>query len=508
MRGDPFWDGYFYSGGRYHAWGGYSYSPWGDAYWNNMPVYRPADLNTPNTGYYFPPNPPPLGVPPPKASRGSSNGAAPAELAPYIGEVFYPQLAKRLALKKLPEKLKADIEAYRSDRDKERTELKARIEAAAKLPAEARREALTSFALEQTPRLLALEVRAEQFRTDLLRKGLPGLILGSFNWFSDRDWRLGEDTRNASKSTRDRLEFILVRASAYYHEGLTVTQRRLLREAAMDLQVEGNRRPTPASARLGLEESETLCFFGPETAQIIVPESLSAEVQDKLNAYQAERKAVKAELVSVLLKDDEKSQKRRAGEFAKLAEQQAARLGTLEVLADDIRKDLADKQELFRSNSAPTIPAEISKRLRAYLKEKEDLSSSLRAKLEEFNAKRTDLSEGPPSRDKTSPREAKTIAMIRFNREQSPRYDALRKEYKEIKDLIAEHLAEKGIDSKVKSPGAVLRQLETSLRNSETWPSFQDAYAAIFQVGLSAEQRRLLHDASIEDLKIPLPRGE
>ena len=42
----------------------------------------------------------------------------------------------------------------------------------------------------------------------------------------------------------------------------------------------------------------------------------------------------------------------------------------------------------------------------------------------------------------------------------------------------------------------------------ETWQNYGEYQTAVFQPGLSPEQRRLLFDAAIEKLSLPLPGGE
>ena len=61
------------------------------------------------------------------------------------------------------------------------------------------------------------------------------------------------------------------------------------------------------------------------------------------------------------------------------------------------------------------------------------------------------------------------------------------------------------------SPRAVNAALE-SARRQAALDDFQDAYreyrAAVFEPGMSPEQRRLLFGGAIEKLDLPLPRGE
>ena len=62
----------------------------------------------------------------------------------------------------------------------------------------------------------------------------------------------------------------------------------------------------------------------------------------------------------------------------------------------------------------------------------------------------------------------------------------------------------------VKGPFAdVLSQnFAEALRQLEIWRNYSDYQVAVFEPGLSPEQRRLLFDLAVEKLALPLPAGE
>jgi len=180
---------------------------------------------------YFPPDPPPLGAPLPAANAtGDPAAAAPAELAAYVNEPFYAALGTRLALHDLSQEQQRRLEDYRDAKIALQTELRAHLDALKEADAPTRLRTLEAFALEQTPRIAELEAAAEKLRHDLA----GGLSSSGFDWNEYHRW--GQANQPST----------LARAAAFYLDGLSAAQRRLLREMAFEL-TEPNRPPTSAS---------------------------------------------------------------------------------------------------------------------------------------------------------------------------------------------------------------------------------------------------------------------
>jgi len=59
-----------------------------------------------------------------------------------------------------------------------------------------------------------------------------------------------------------------------------------------------------------------------------------------------------------------------------------------------------------------------------------------------------------------------------------------------------------------KSINDLLEEFENSRQEQEVWERYRDYQAAVLLPGLSPEQRRLLFDAAVEKLALPLPAGE
>ena len=62
----------------------------------------------------------------------------------------------------------------------------------------------------------------------------------------------------------------------------------------------------------------------------------------------------------------------------------------------------------------------------------------------------------------------------------------------------------------VKGPYAdvLSKNFSEALQQLETWRSYRNYQIAVFEPGLSPEQRRLLFDLALEKLSLPLPAGE
>jgi len=53
-----------------------------------------------------------------------------------------------------------------------------------------------------------------------------------------------------------------------------------------------------------------------------------------------------------------------------------------------------------------------------------------------------------------------------------------------------------------------LTEFADATQKQEAWQQYGEYQVAVFQSGLSPEQRRLLFDVAIEKLALPLPGGE
>jgi hypothetical protein len=273
---------------------------------------------------FFPPNPPPLGRP---VARGVPPGGrylAPGELALYVSEFFYPALGTRLVTGKLNEKLRSQLDAYRAAKLALQTELRTELDRLRMADPADRSESLASLSRRQTPKIVELEKTAEQLRR--------ALVTSDNNWSAVRQWHLSDKHRRGFSP----IEIAQVmRAYAFYDHHLLPAQRRLLREIAIEL-VFAAENTTAATA------AQPFLFFPPEPARVLLPDDTSPEVAGKVAAYQTKKSALKKELYDAVQAADGASFVFLRGNPLKaLAEKQAAQLGELETLAEEIRRGLS-----------------------------------------------------------------------------------------------------------------------------------------------------------------------
>ena len=435
------------------------------------------------------------------------------QLMPYVGEPFYAPLSAHLHREDLSKKQRARLDAYQATRATLITELQAKLAATRDADPAARTRALTEFAAQQNPRLAALEIEAEAIRENL--------VTGSFtqsraDWNDNRTWALGDDLRYESRVD----EFKVIRASAFFTSGLSPAQRRLLREFAMELD-EPLGEPT---ASIALDAPKPLFFFSPETARVELPSDLTPEVAAKVAAYTAAKAALKSELRAVIYKQDRAFFGfTRTNALRALATEQAPRFTAVEAQAEELRVALAPYARASRPPMS-FLPEELNKRIAAYLREKQDLQRTLVDKLaamkSEFPEHRVEfirLGEGYNVEVITSRRanrreiarvDAMKAQLAAFNAEQTARFATLGRQKDKIQnDLTA------AVKAKLK-PAATGVDMDLLLRNfasqfaqQETWQRYRDYDTAVYEPGLSPEQRRLLYSDALVQLDLPLPRG-
>lgn len=461
---------------------------------------------------FFPPNPPPLGRAIPATTAPAGRFLAPPELAAYVNEPFYPQLGSRLHAKSLTDKLRAQLDQYRAAKRQVQTELRDEIEKLRDAEPAERVNQLTALARRQAPRLLELERNAEQLRRDLQDRDQT--------WSALREWRLGDNPRRAYSP----LEIAQVmRSYAFYQAGLLPAQRRLLREISLELQMA---EPDTATATV----SQPHLFFPPEPARVLLPDNAPAEVAAKMAAYQTKKSQLKKELYDTIYSHDGERFSFLSGTLKKLVERQTARIAELEKLAEEIRVGLTAVPEPPQISERSALPARLQSRVA-------DLVAALGAAQKEANAALQSIL----ARNRNLPMQTshrfdteglKYVVIARGGRggrggpppspEDLKRIEAVRAEHAAVADTygrkLAEVLNEKDAIAKevgetlgLTKPEAINTALVTAIRVAtakESEGAYRDYRVAVFQPGLSPEQRRLLFDGVIERLELPLPRGE
>ena len=460
---------------------------------------------------FFPPTPPPLGRALPKGAPATGRLAAPAELAAHVNEPYYPPLGTRLATKTLSAKLRAQVDQYRTTKLALQNELRAELERVQSLDPGARANALAALARQQAPALAALEATAEQLRRDL--------TASDQTWGALRQWHLGDKERRGFSP----LEIAQVmRAYAYYQNGLLPAQRRLLREIALELQSAGDSADRAAA-------NQPYLFFPPEPARVLLPDDIPADVAAKLAIYQTRKSALKKDLYDTISAHDGQTFAfLRGNSMQALAARQAGPLAELEALADDIRRGLAVMPEPAAIVERTPLPPLLQNRLANLLRDAGAAQKDAAEQIESILAEARDLpmqasyrfeSDGlkflvVPSRfgrgGGTPPAEAQAkIAVVR------EKVAAVANDYgRRLTELIAERdliRAEAGRALNFAEADRIDAALSTAMRVAlarETEGVYRDYRVALFAPGLSPEQRRLLFDNVIERLELPLPRGE
>ena len=99
-------------------------------------------------------------------------------------------------------------------------------------------------------------------------------------------------------------------------------------------------------------------------------------------------------------------------------------------------------------------------------------------------------------------------AIAAFTRENSLRYAALEKATEEIRsDLAHVAAAHPNGPGNDQSADRLLKNFTDSLQQHELWRLYYEYRIAVFEPGLSPEQRRLLYASAVEKLVLPLPGG-
>ena len=464
---------------------------------------------------FFPPNPPPLDRNIARGSPTSGRGAAPPTLAPYVNEIFYPALGSRFYYKTLSEKLGQRVEAYRQEKQALQAELRGELERGQDADRPTRRAALQALALKQAARLAELEKTAEQLRRDL--------STSDSTWSALRQWRLGTNDRRGFSP----LEIgQTMRGYAFYHDGLQPAQRRLLREIAIELAMATDRAETAVT-------TQPYLFFPPEPARVLLPDDLTPEVAAKVAAYQTKKTHLKKELYDEVFRyDGQRWGFLRANALKTLAEQQAGPFDELEQLAEEIRVGLTETKEPAAISEHSPLPPVLQARVMAMMLSFTTAQQEAANQVEEILADAKELpmqasfrfdgdgmryvvipTRASRGRAETVP--AATTAALAAIEGVRQRIGAIADRYgRRVAEIINEKEAVRiaigetlGRSQATAIDAALFAAIRVATAR-ETMNLYRDYRIAVFQPGLSPRQRQLLFDAVMEQLNLPLPRGE
>lgn len=460
----------------------------------------------------FPPVPPPLDQPVSRIQPPGTGGrfTTPEELGAYVNEPFYPQLSTRLLTKSLTPKQASALADYRKRKVALQAALRAELERVRPLEPAERRKALQAFAATQAGALAKLEHDAEALRRDL--------IATDRGWNDLREWRLDDDARRGF-SPRELAQ--VMRGYAFYNPHLLPAQRRLLLEIMIELLLAGEN-PEQAAAR------QTHAFFQPELARVQWPEPSSPALATRIAAYQSTKARLKKELYDAVHKDDGARLGFLTSRLRSLDQRQKDRLKELETLAEQIREEMAALPPPPPSSERPPLPPGLSGRVATLVRDLAEAERVATVKVERLIKKRTD----PPVqvRYRFEPDGLRFVVVPAVSRRQQQKTAAgtgdevaeLRERLNEVADEYGRRLADltNALDEIRREAGTLLgtndasritRAITATSRLAalqETQEAQRDYRVAVFEPGLSPEQRRLLFDAAIEDMGLPLPRPE
>ncbi len=471
--------------------------------------------------YFFPPVPPPLNAEFPLLGPLVRGAAAPPELAAFVDEPFYPMLGTRLSEGELPAALQARLQAYRNEKTGLQNELRAVITGLKGTALPEREQQLAVFAVSQTPRIAALEAKADKLRSDLRRTGIFGLRGDGADWTSKPGWHrsAGPDTPVPPDDLQ--LESEALRGAAYYQEGLSPAQRRLLREEAIELETAAH----PALLNPQPVPEGWLLHFSPEPARIRIQANLPAPLAKKISEYVSAKKALQAELRDALQNPGDSASNARLESLKQLAVIQAPRITALETVAEEIRRELAALPNPPGPPAPPALPPELTVRISSYRTHKLELLKTLYAMLtgparsghppsSNGSAQTGDPVERSMSwmHDSAIPTAVPPgnlrVPAEEFTRRQTELVGELNRELAGIREALADYVRAANQPVDRKSINDLLKDFENARQQQEVWDKYRDYQTAVLVPGLSPEQRRLLFSAAVEQLALPLPAGE
>ncbi|MGH7946920.1 MAG: hypothetical protein ACREH8_24470 [Opitutaceae bacterium] len=438
---------------------------------------------------------------------------APDGMADFVCEPFYPALSTRLFALDVSAALESRLHAYRSKRLQQVNALLNQFVALHNLPPDQQEQRLREFALTQTPQLVALEAEADRLRAELISDGWWNRI----DWNAGRRWKVGT-IRSGADGAEAEAQFQVIRAAAFYQDGLMPQQRGLLRELATEQQpVVRKARGLPAARA----ESDAM-FFSPEMTRFRLPADLSPVLREKIAVYNGQKAALKRELRETVIALDGAGSDVRGRAFEALADKQWPHFGILEELAEEIRRLIASRFEPTAPPPPPWIPAGMMETIRAYNEDRDTYVGELRHRIQITDAlvPKPDINVALDERvqrqrdfmDRRA--EARRQATLEFQQQHAARFAALEERYKGIREMLAV-VAEKQTDRKTGRPldaDTLLRQYSASMEEFDTFGRAAVIYTsyrtAMLQPGLSPEQRRLLFGYALIGLAQPLPHGE
>jgi hypothetical protein len=258
-----------------------------------------------------------------------------------------------------------------------------------------------------------------------------------------------------------------------------------------------------------------------------MPDNIPADVAAKIAVYQSKKSALKKQLYDTVYQFDGSGLGFFRGSIRALADKQQGPLAELEALAEEIRRGMTQVDVTARRMGKSPLPAALSVRVDALLRDRAEAQRITAAKVEELlgrhadvrvsykfedeslkfvvlpwsGARRRERGAGP---DLSGGADVVTQELSAIAEDFSRRVAELLTERTALRKEIAIALgltSEAGIDQALGAAAKAFQQQETA-------SAYDEYRSAVFEPGLSIEQRRLLLDEAVQRLNLPLPRGD
>jgi hypothetical protein len=383
---------------------------------------------------------------------------------------------------------------------------------------EATREAqLAELAARQAPRIAELEAMAEKILSELRQIRVMGMPVEYTDLNAKPEWRVLAAGDTPSQPAELHAQAEGVRGVAFYEAGLSAAQRHLFFEESIELNDRARGIPSDGSP------GSRLLYFSPEGARIRIPASLPDTLERKISEYTSAKNELKAGARDALRRTADFLPDSRVDAMAKLGADQGPAFAALEARAEEIRRDLAALPNPPGPPAAPSLPADLTARIYAYRTHKVELLRKLRSMLASptptlsVDHRAQDLPDPVAGalawmHDGSSRTEVQStelrVSVGEFDRMQTELIEALNKEENGIREQLAVYARATNGPSDRKSVNDLLRDFEDARQRQEIWDKYKDYQTAALMPGLSAGQRRLLFDAAVEQLNLPLPSGD
>jgi hypothetical protein len=270
-------------------------------------------------------------------------------------------------------------------------------------------------------------------------------------------------------------------------------------------------------------------FFPPEPARVLLPDDMPAEVAAKLAVYQTKKSLLKKQLYDAVYAYDGQKLSFFHNTLKALAEQQAGPLAELETMAEEIRRGLTSTRDASQIAEQSPLPPLLHSRVAALMANYTQLQRETSEQVEAILASAKGLPMqatyrfegdglkyvvipmrvgrgygGTPNQDVMNQILDVRTRIGNVANDYGQRVVQMIAEKDAIRTEVAQTL---GIARAASVDNALLAAMRVATAK-ETEGMYREYRLAVFQPGMSPEQRRLLFDAVMERLDLPLPPGE